>query len=204
MNEKSRTVGYLCPKCHKIVEEEVSSFALAASGAHIACSCGESALQIESDGEKFRLSVPCGLCGGEHLAECSAEAMLHGKGIGLACPQTKQLCCFIGEDYAVHRALEDLDITAAKESAQGENREAFVDTVIMYEILSELKDIAAREHGISCECGSEEYTMEIRPAAVDLICKNCGAKLRIGAATEEDLTSLCCQYRLKIKGRRKP
>ena len=202
MKEQTRTIGYLCPKCHKIVEAERSRFALAASGANVACDCGGSELQIQFDGEKFSISVPCGVCGGEHLAECSASALLDGEGIGLACPETKQLCCFIGEDYAVDRALTQLDITAAKEAAQGEDKDAFVDTVIMYEVLSELKEIAAREHGISCECGSENYAMEVRPAAVDLVCRDCGAKLRIGAATDEDLDRLCCQLRLKIKGRR--
>ena len=84
------------------------------------------------------------MCGGEHLAECGAERLLDGEGIGLACPETSELCCFIGEEYAVERALEQLQITAEKQSAQGDAPEAFTDTVIMYEVLSELKEIAAR------------------------------------------------------------
>ena len=80
--------------------------------------------------------------------------------------------------------------------------EAFTDTVIMYEVLSELKEIAARPRGITCACGSERYRMQVRPAAVDLICEDCGAKLRIGAATDEDLDLLCCRMTLQIPGKK--
>lgn len=150
MKEKMRTIGYLCPRCRKPVMQQRSRFALAASGAIVQCECGKSELQIDFDGEKFRISVPCGVCGGEHLAECGADRLLDGEGIGLACPETSELCCFIGEEYAVERALAQLQITAEKQSAQGDAPEAFTDTVIMYEVLSELKEIAARPRGITC------------------------------------------------------
>ena len=201
MKEEMRTIGYLCPVCHKSVIQSRSVFALSASGAVVNCECGKSELTIDADEGKFRLSVPCGVCGEEHLAECSAEKLLRGKGIGLACPGTKQLCCFIGEEYAVEHEIEQLTIASAKEREQGENPEAFADSVIMYEVLSELKEIAAREHGISCTCGSEKYGMEIRHTYVDLTCKACGAKLRIPAATDEDLDRLCCHMKLLIKGK---
>ena len=203
MKEQFRYVGYLCPKCHAAVEDKRSRFALAASGANVPCKCGGSELQMQFDGDKFRVSVPCGVCGGEHLAECEASSLLSGEGIGLACPETQQLSAFIGEEHAVIRALDRLSLVTEKEAAQGENKDAFVDTVIMYEVLSELKEIAARPHGISCECGSEKYTMEVRPMAVDLICGECGAKMRIDAATDDDLDRLCCRMTLKIKGEKR-
>lgn len=201
MKEEMRAIGYLCPACRRPVIGQRSRFALAASGAIVQCECGKSELQIDFNGEIFRISVPCGVCGGEHLAECSAERLLDGEGIGLACPKTSELACFIGEEYAVERAIEQLRITAEKQTAQGGESGAFTDTVIMYEVLSELRDIAARPNGISCTCGSTRYKMQVRPAAVDLICEDCGAKLRIGAATDEDLDRLCCQYTIKIKGK---
>ena len=145
MKEEMRTIGYLCPACHKRVIQQRSVFALSASGAVVSCECGKSSLTIEAEENKFRLSVPCGVCGEEHLAECSADKLLHGRGIGLACPDTKMLCCFIGEDYAVEHEMEQLSLAAAKEREQGDDPAAFADSVIMYEILSELKEIAARE-----------------------------------------------------------
>lgn len=97
---------------------------------------------------------------------------------------------------------EELELLAAKEKLQEgeETPEAFADNVIMYEVLSELKDIASRPQGITCGCGSEEYGMEIRRSAVDLVCRRCGAKLRLPAATDRDLDDLCCHWKLRIPG----
>lgn len=125
MKEKMRTIGYLCPRCRKPVMQQRSRFALAASGAIVQCECGKSELQTDFDGEKFRISVPCGVCGGEHLAECGADRLLDGEGIGLACPDTSELCCFIGEEYAVERALAQLQITAEKRPRRATAPEAF-------------------------------------------------------------------------------
>lgn len=135
-----------------------------------------------------------GAFGGVQRRQASAR-----RGIGLACPDTKILCCFIGEDYAVEHEMEQLSLAAAKEREQGDDPAAFADSVIMYEILSELKEIAARKDGITCSCGSKSYGMEIHSTYVDLVCKSCGAKLRIPAATDEDLDRLCCRMKLQIK-----
>lgn len=202
MSEAFHTIGYLCPACRQKVIARRSGFALAASGASVECACGESTLRIGSDGTNLRAEVPCGVCGGTHTAELPLRALARGEGTGLACPKTQQLCCFLGTETAVERAMEQLAVTAEKERAHSDGDERpFTDSVIMYEVLSELREIAAREHGISCTCGSEEYAMEVRPAAVDLVCRRCGGKLRIGAATDDDLDRLCCHYTLRIKGR---
>ena len=202
MSEEMRTFGYLCPKCGKPVMGTRSIFALEAADAEIICDCGESVLQTEFDGEKYKVYVPCGICGETHMAVCSPERILKGA-TALGCAKTKQFCCFIGDEGTVEKNLRELVILAEKEKQQkdSEDPEAFVDTVIMYEVLSELKDIAAREKGITCACGSSRYGMEIRRSAVDLVCRDCGAKLRIPAATDRDLDDLCCHMKLVIPGK---
>lgn len=196
--EEMRTFGYLCPKCGKTVMGARSVFALEASNAEVECECGESSLHITFDGEKYQVYVPCGLCGETHMATCPAERMLHGA-TALGCPNTKQFACFIGDEGTVEKNLRELAILAEKEKQQqADGEEAFVDNVIMYEILSELKEIAARPNGITCACGSHRYGMEIRRSAVDLVCRDCGAKLRIPAATDRDLDDLCCHMKLII------
>ena len=202
MSEEMRTFGYLCPKCGKPVMGTRSIFALEAADAEIICDCGESVLQTEFDGEKYKVFVPCGICGETHMAVCPPERVLKGA-TALGCAKTKQFCCFIGPEGTVEKNLRELVILAEKEKQQkdGEEPEAFVDNVIMYEVLSELKDIAAREKGITCACGSSRYGMEIRRSAVDLVCRDCGAKLRIPAATDRDLDDLCCHMKLVIPGK---
>ena len=199
MNEEMRTFGYLCPKCGKMVMGTRSIFALEAADAEIVCDCGESVLRTGFDGKTYRIHVPCGICGETHMAVCQPERVLHGA-TALGCADTKQFCCFIGSEGIVEKNLRELKILAEKEKRQSgeETQEAFLDNVIMYEVLSELKEIAARPNGITCSCGSSHYAMEIRRSAVDLVCRDCGAKLRIPAATDRDLDDLCCHMKLVI------
>ena len=198
--EEKRTIGYICPKCGAAVIAERSTFALSAGTSVVICDCGKPKLVLDYEGDAFHVTVPCGICGGEHTARVDARAVLTGRGVALTCPETKQYCCLIGEDGRVSAGMRELAITADKIKAQREDPQAFVDNVIMYEILSELKDIAGRG-GVSCACGCKEYTVEVRPGAVDLICASCGAKLRLDAATDDDLDRLCCRDRLEIPGK---
>ena len=195
--EEKRAFGYICPACGRSVYGERTQFALGAAAVALPCECGKSELTAECDGINFRITVPCGLCGEEHRAEVSAQSILHGEGVGLACPATKQLCCYIGDIYRVEGALKDLELIAQKQK-DGEE-ETFVDSIIMYEVLSELKDIAARD-GIKCTCGAKNCAISVTGGAVDLVCHECGGRLRVPAATDEDLDRLCCQYTLTIKG----
>ena len=199
-----RYFGYICPKCGKSVLEGRSKFALHSAAARVGCECGKSELRIEVEEGRARLYVPCGICGSEHRAECDAQQLMEGNGIGLACPDCRQLCCYAGEEHRVARALQELELLALKEKnhEKDENPETFSDNVIMYEVLSELKEIAGRKGGISCGCGSERWRMEVRRASVDLACADCGAKLRIPAGTDEDLDALCCHMKLTIPGKK--
>ena len=97
----------------------------------------------------------------------------------------------------MERALVELERTVEKKKDGG--GDTFVDDIIMYEVLSELKDIAARD-GIRWTCGAKGCAMEVHGAAVELVCRTCGGRLRVPAATDEDLDSLCCQPSLTIRG----
>ena len=199
MAEQTRTFGYICPSCGKAVLADRTRFALSAAAVGVVCDCGHSELTAEPAARTYRITVPCGVCGGEHRAEVAPESLLEGPGVALACPETKQLCCYIGERDRVERSLSELERTLEKKK----DREAdtFVDDVVMYEVLSELKDIAARD-GISCACGSKGCSLDIHGGAVDLVCPACGGRLRVPAATDNDLDRLCCQYTLTIPGKK--
>lgn len=201
MGNEMRTFGYLCPACGKPVMASRSVFALEASGVEVECECGDSALRTEYDGQRCRIFVPCGLCGETHVSQCRLADLNGEGGVAFGCSKSQEFCCYVGEEGTVEKHLRQLEVLAAKEKQNRENGgEQFLDSVIMYEVLSELKEIASRENGITCGCGCSEYAMEIRRSAVDLICRDCGAKLRVPAATEDDLDDLCCHLRLRIPG----
>ena len=61
MAEEKRALGYICPECGKSVYGERTAFALSAAAVGLVCDCGRSELKAESDGQVFRVTVPCGV-----------------------------------------------------------------------------------------------------------------------------------------------
>ena len=50
--EETRSFGYVCPKCGTAVVARRSKFALSAAAVRMECpKCGESALEVQTDGE---------------------------------------------------------------------------------------------------------------------------------------------------------
>ncbi len=200
MEEPKRTIAYLCPKCKQSVVVEETVFRLAAAPISIPCPCGGSVLKVEMEADHVDLTVPCLYCEEDHHIRCSAHAFLHERVLAFSCKATGLDTCYVGEEGAVFRALRRLETAAAQITEQAQEAGAFLNEAVMTEVLGELKDIAAR-NSISCTCGSREYKVKIQYSAVELICADCGAKLRLPAATDEDLEDLCCCYTLKIGGR---
>lgn len=193
-----RTIGYICPHCRQSVITDRSPFQLTASAScEIPCPCGTSSLKIEYLLDRFRITSPCLACGEVHTVTCPAEAFLSRKALAFSCHTTGMDCCYVGEEGAVYAAMARLEQTTdqlKKEEQPG----AFLNELVMREVLSELKDIAARD-GISCQCGSRRWRMEIHYASVELICAACGSAMRINAATLDDLSELCCHPTLRIR-----
>ena len=195
--EVKRTLAYLCPACRQSVAVERTVFQLAASANTLPCPCGKSALKVELMGDRARLSVPCLFCGRDHTVTCSTRALLHQPLLAFSCAASGLDCCLVGEEGAVFAALRRLEEAADKLEAAGENRGAFLDPVVMEEVLAEVKDIAGRG-GVSCTCGSTEWTLKVNFSSADLTCARCGGALRIPAATDSELEDICCKNTLQI------
>ena len=195
--EARRTLAYLCPSCRQSVAVERTVFQLAASANTLSCPCGKSALKVELMGDRARLTVPCLFCGRDHTVVCSSQAFLHQRLLAFSCAASGLDCCLVGEEGAVFAALRRLEEAADKLEAAGEDRGAFLDPVVMEEVLAEVKDIAGRG-GISCTCGSTEWKLKVSFSSVDLTCARCSGVLRIPAATDSDLEDVCCKNTLQI------
>lgn len=199
MEEPKRTLAYLCPKCKQSVVVEMSEFRLAAASSKLPCPCGGSALLVEMEADHVDLTVPCLYCGEDHHIRCSAHAFLHEKALAFSCKATGLDCLYVGKEEPVFRALRRLE-EATADMDETDKEKSFLNEAIMTEVLGELKDIAARG-GISCCCGSKEYKVKVNFSSVELACGQCGARLRLPAATGEDLEDLCCHYSLLIGGK---
>lgn len=199
IEDAKRSIAFLCPVCRKPVIVERTVFQLAAAGSRLPCPCGQSAVEVALLGDQVRLTVPCLFCEEEHTVTCSTAAFLQEKTLAFSCAHSGLDCCYVGEQEAVFAAMrrleETVDVLESEAGAQG----MFLNDLVMEEILEELRDIGRRD-GISCTCGSHKYSMAVRRGAVELICADCGGRLRLNAATDRDLDDLCCQMKLTIRG----
>ena len=148
-------------------------------------------LKVELAGDRAHLQVPCLFCGREHRVSCSTHAFLHQKALAFSCAASGLDCCYVGEEGPVFAATARLERAAdkLKEEQAAEEKAAFLDEIVMHEVLSEVKDIAARG-GVSCACGSREWKLKVNYSSIDLICAQCGSAMRINAGTMDDLNEL--------------
>ena len=200
VEQAKRTLAYICPECRQSVVIERTAFQLAAAGSELPCPCGKSALKVELAGDRAHLQVPCLFCDREHRVSCSTHAFLHQKALAFSCAASGLDCCYVGEEGPVFAATARLERAAdkLKEEQAAEEKAAFLDEIVMHEVLSEVKDIAARG-GVSCACGSREWKLKVNYSSIDLICAQCGSAMRINAGTMDDLNELCCHPKLTIR-----
>ncbi len=200
IEQATRTVGFFCPYCRNACIMERSAFTLAAGRNALDCPCGKSRIEVEMLGEKIRLKMPCLLCEESHSFTCSTNAFLHETIVAFSCGASGLDCCYIGEEGAVFAAMKRLEETIDALEAEAAGEGAFLNRIVMEEILEELRDIGARG-GVSCGCGSKEFSINIQFSAVELHCNNCGNMLKIPAGTLQDVEDLCCKPKLLIPGK---
>lgn len=203
IQESKRYISYICPHCHQSVIVARDVFSLAAAPAQIKCPCGHSELRVDFMGIDVSMKVPCLFCGREHAVRCSSDAFLRQKALAFSCTASGLDCCYVGEEGAVYAATARLE-QAVDKLDQHRNQEqegTFLDEIVMQEVLSELKDIAQRG-GISCACGSKQWGLKVNYSSIDLQCGQCGAEMRIPAATADDIDDICCKHTILIRGRK--
>lgn len=198
--QPKRTIAYICPHCRQSVIVEKDLFSLAAAPARIPCPCGKSALELEFLADKVKLEVPCLFCGHEHRVTCSSTAFVREKALAFSCAASGLDCCYVGEEGAVFSATARLEQAVDKLEQEAGEESVFLDEIVMHEVLSELKDIAERG-GISCACGSKDWSFQVNYSSVDLMCTQCGAQMRIPAATADDIDDICCKNTITIRGK---
>jgi hypothetical protein len=199
MDEAKRTIAFLCPDCRQTVVVERTRFSLAAAPSHLPCPCGRSAVDVEPLGDRMELEVPCPVCRQHHRVTCDAKAFLHQRALAFTCAASGLECCFVGEEGPVYEAARRLEEKADKLEGQDRDRGTFLDEIVMHEVLSEVKDIAARG-GISCTCGSRQWRLQVNYSSVDLTCAACGGTMRIPAGCADDIDDICCKTTLTIHG----
>ena len=203
MADEKRSIGYICPVCGNAVVAERTLFQLMAGDSAIPCPCGKSEINIHQTGDRCELTVPCLFCARDHRAACANGGLKKQKLISLSCGKSGLAICHIGEEGQVFQAMAKLEQAVDKLRAdrEEERRSAFLNDMVMDEVLAEVKDIAARG-GIKCACGCGQYGVKVGFSSVDVICAACGAVLRLPAATPDDIDGVCARYTLTIPGKK--
>lgn len=204
LEEAKRTLAYLCPVCGKSVAVERTAFQLAASVNRLPCPCGKSELVAEMAGEQCHMLVPCLFCGRDHKVSCSTKALLKQRALAFSCAVSGLDCLYVGEEGSVFQALARLEeaVDRLMLESQAQEKGAFLDELVMREVLGEIKEIAQMD-GISCTCGSKDYGIKVGYSAVELVCAHCGGGLRLPAVTADDIEDICCKTKLTIRGRKR-
>lgn len=201
MNQDAkRYLSYICPECRNSVIVARDLFSLAASKAHIKCPCGKSELTVEFMPNRVHLTVPCLYCGHDHAVSCDSHAFIREKALAFSCSASGLACCYVGEEEPVYAATARLEQAVDKLGEDAQERGTFLNEIVMEEVLSEIRDIAARGD-VSCACGSKKWAFQVNYSSVDLVCGECGAQMRIPAATADDIDSICCKTKLVIHGK---
>ena len=197
--EKERTLAYICPRCRQSVIAKRSLFSMTAAPMEIPCPCGKSYLRVEYEGDHYKLTVPCGYCGKEHTVNCGAADFADRRALAFACSASGLDCCYVGKEDAVFAAMRRLEEAEDKLNDNAQERGQFLDELVMKEVLEEVTAIAKRG-GVSCRCGSKQWRVRLHYSAVELVCAQCGRAMRIPAATQSDITDICCKNALVIGG----
>jgi len=158
---------------------------------------------VEFQPQRVQMSVPCLLCGRDHQVSYSSQAFIREKALAFSCAASGLDCCYVGEEGPVFAATARLEQAVDKVEAECAQQGTFLDEIVMHEVLSEIRDIAQRG-GISCACGSRNWTFRVNFSSVDLICVDCGGEMRIPAATADDIDDICCKNTLLIRGKGEP
>lgn len=201
VEEAKRAIGFFCPSCQQAVIAEKNMFELTASNSAIQCPCGKSELKTEIKDHTIQLITPCLFCEDSHMMTCLMEHFLNEKIIAFSCGVSRLDCCYVGRQEEVYKAMNRLQETVDVLDGQKESESVFMNEIVMQEILEEIKEIGARGD-ISCTCGSHQWSVNLAYSAVEIICSNCGAGLKIPATTLSDVDDLCCKMTLTIRGKK--
>lgn len=189
LNTKQTTLAYRCPHCGSGVMTAVSLFALRGSMVRLKCTCGQSSMTAEPDGEgRIRLTVPCIICPTPHRFTVSENVFFNSELFVLPCPYSDINICVLGEINHVKAELArtELQLMDMMEKSgvtdfsalHREAEKTVTDPQVLEIVLFVIHDLDD-EGKITCRCAPDDkersYDAEILPEGVRVTCRRCGA-----------------------------
>lgn len=195
MNEtQQRSLSFLCGECRQTVIVSKDLFSLSTQVTEFPCPCGKTKLVVDFQAESVELQIPCHVCKKTHTVTCPSTAFVGEKCLTFACSSLP--CCLVGEEAAVFESSARME-QEADLWLQREENGPYLNSTVMEEVLLEIKEIAKRG-GVSCVCGSNNWTFHVDYTSVGLECVACGNMSRIPASLAEDVENICKCYTFQI------
>jgi hypothetical protein len=192
------TLALYCPRCGQIHMHDINRFVLKqVTRLRLVCSCGQlQATLINGGHQQLFLDIPCVVCQTNHSVCITSKKFWRTNVEKLYCVQENLELGFIGQRRYIEQMLADQ--RHELESFHDEVEDAgIVDPEVMIGVLNKIHDIAEAS-GIHCSCGSTQIVAEVAPASLELVCRDCGARLIIPASVPTDLTQLAAVNTIKL------
>ncbi len=214
LDPKQTTIAYRCPACGQGVKSIVGVFGLTGSKMRLKCACGGSALEINRNkDEKYKISVPCMLCGNDHKFTLSASTFFEKELFQYPCTYSGINTCFIGNEERVGLALEDNEkevielfkSIGVEDPAQilantydEEDKDEIEDTDVLDTIVFVLRDLLDT-NSITCGCSEPDYDFLSCNGYIKVYCKSCRKSADIPAKGKQDAENFLECYELRLK-----
>ena len=202
MEEMVRSIGFLCSECGFPEQRQLSIFAFSGGETELCCrQCAKSRTKIVRNGERILITVPCIVCNERHTVMCSAHDFLYEPILAFSCSASGMDCCYVGKEEIVQKALRKLidTLNAVSEEARQAASKTVLKETILFEAMLQITD-RSDQGKIRCECGSDDWDLDIRGAKIHVICNTCHGRLCLSAATIDDLEEISSMDEICIPG----
>ena len=184
-----KTILVICPICGEIIENHITPFDVM-SVFDVKCPvCKNVAMKIEYTGGEYKITQNCFICDTEHVFKTGYNAMWKKGIFSFGCSGSGLDICYIGEEDAVQKAMETLEI-------QLENMMKSIPQPQITELSGILKDAfnlldkLLTDGKIICLCGEGKIGAFITSKGITLTCATCGSVEVIKMQSDEDLQKL--------------
>lgn len=214
INPKQTTIAYRCPRCGQGVKSIVGIFSLTGDKMKLKCPCGASALDIErTREEKYRITVPCMLCGSDHKLTISPQTFFEKEKFSYPCTYSGVDCLFLGSEKSVEEALEknENEVIELFKSIGVENpgeilsqtydekeRDEVEDVDVLDTIVFVLRDLMETD-SIKCGCDTPDFDFLMCDGYVKVFCRSCQRSADIPARGRCDADKFLDCFELKLK-----
>jgi len=178
-----------CGHCGKRFEGAAELFSLAQKTWKKRCLCMKTTLEAAFNGGCLQLRLHCGDCGQTHETSMAPGPLLHGEVALIQCTQHGKSGCMAGIPSAVHRRQITRSVLQELSDRLLELQQGHAPGTLVQQALDAVRQ-AAHDGRLTCRCGSRHFAAAYDICEVRVVCKDCGAGVRLPAINRLDVQKI--------------